>query len=115
MRREEKEAVGKGDAAEQSPDGSYDSRRQKNNAAVRRSREKSKKHLHEVLEVIDRLTADNAKLELNAEILRKEAKLIRAMYSAHIRTGHGLILSESDLICPDDHTAAAAFKNTAKQ
>lgn len=94
---------------------SYEDRRLKNNAAVKRSREKAKKHLDEVFHVIDRLTADNAKLEQNAETLRKEAKLIRAMYSAHIRMGHGLILAEHDLICPDDSAAVAALSRIKKE
>lgn len=88
----------------------YDKQREKNNEAVRRSREKAKKHLLEVQNMIAELTEQNQKLEQNADRLRKEATLIRAMYSAHIRTGHGLILSDQDLICPDDLTAAHALK-----
>ena len=84
-------------------------RRQRNNAAVRKSREKAKKHMIELETTIESMTIDNAKLERDAETLRKEVKVIRALYSAHIRTGHGLSLAEQDLVCPDDDVAVAAL------
>lgn len=91
-----------------------ESQRQRNNVAVRKSRENAKRKSSEILLKIEQFTKENAELELGVEILGKEAKLIRAMYAAHINVGHGLILAEGDLISPEDRIAVAAVKDMNK-
>ena len=86
-----------------------EARREKNRAAVRRSREKSRQQAMEVQSRIEQMTSENEQLERDAELLRKEVIVIRALYSAHLRSGHGLVLEDHELVSPLDATAAAAL------
>lgn len=86
-----------------------ESRRQRNNDAVRRHRGREKKQMQEREALMERLRTENAKLEHDVDRLRKESIVIRALYCRHILTAHGLVLPDDQVICPTDTMAIAAL------
>lgn len=95
------------DAARSEED--YETQRLKNNEAVRKSREKQKKHLSDTLDLISRMEESNSKLEVNVDHLKKELILIRLMYSAHVKKAHGWTLHDDQMICDQDEKARQAL------
>lgn len=80
----------------------YKEKRDRNNDAVKKSREKSKAKLTNKLEDINKLTADNTRLNREVDILSKEVRLIRSMYTSHLRQAHNYVLPEDELITQED-------------
>lgn len=87
----------------------YKLRRQKNNEAVKKSRQKARQKLHDTMDTISNFEALNTKLEDKIDLLSKEVKFLRSMYSSHIMK-HGLILREGEIICSADEQSKRALQ-----
>lgn len=92
-----------------SGDESYVRRRQRNNAAVRRSREKARQRQRDSQRRLAELTAENNRLQLKASVLIKELSLLRGLFpdqaAAAGPPANQQLLSEVDNML---HAAAAA-------
>lgn len=64
-------------------DGSYQARRERNNIAVRKSREKSRAKAKETMAQVDRLRKENEMLEQKVTILSKELSVLKDLFLAH--------------------------------
>merc|ERR1712156_487642 len=64
-------------------DKEYEIRRQKNNDAVRKSREKARAKAQTVSKRIDFLKSENEKLEEKKNLLRKELSMLKQMFLAY--------------------------------
>ena len=63
----------------------YIKRRNRNNIAVKKSREKSKQKGEMTLENIERLKEENVKLEERVEVLSKELSVLKKVFMDHAR------------------------------
>lgn len=61
----------------------YKKRRERNNVAVRKSRDKSRQKAQETMDRVDELKKDNAHLEQKVTILSKELSLLKDLFLAH--------------------------------
>ena len=61
----------------------YEIRRQRNNDAVRKSREKARERAREVQNRIKALRTENEKLEENKKLLSKELSILKEMFLAY--------------------------------
>jgi len=61
---------------------SYQRRRQRNNAAVKRSRDKARQRQRDSQRHLAELTAENRRLQLKADVLLKELSLLRGLFPA---------------------------------
>merc|ERR1712004_362000 len=68
-------------------DKEYEIRRQKNNDAVRKSREKAREKAQTVSKRIDFLKSENEKLEEKKKLLRKELSMLKEMFLAYNHNG----------------------------
>ncbi|OWF38007.1 CCAAT/enhancer-binding protein gamma-like [Mizuhopecten yessoensis] len=61
----------------------YTKRRERNNIAVRKSREKSRAKAKETSEQVNRLRSENEMLEQKVQILSKELSVLKDLFLAH--------------------------------
>lgn len=61
----------------------YLKRRERNNIAVKKSRERSRQKAKETIEQVNRLRAENEMLEQKVEILSKELSVLKDLFLAH--------------------------------
>lgn len=64
----------------------YLKRRERNNIAVKKSREKSRQKAKETMEQVDKLRKENATLEQKVTILSKELGVLKDLFLAHAGT-----------------------------
>merc|ERR1711963_568334 len=64
-------------------DREYQLKRQRNNEAVKRSREKARQKNQEIHENIQKLRSDNRNLEFKRETLKKELELYKELFRKH--------------------------------
>lgn len=64
----------------------YTKRRERNNIAVRKSREKSRAKAKETSEQVNRLRSENEMLEQKVQILSKELSVLKDLFLAHAGT-----------------------------
>jgi len=81
-------------------DDSYLRRRQRNNAAVKRSRDKARQRQRESQRYLAELTAENRRLQMKADVLLKELSLLRGLFPAVGVASEGprLLLQDVDAI-----------------
>jgi len=80
---------------------SYRNRRQRNNAAVKRSRDKARQRQKESQRRLAELTAENRRLQMKADVLLKELSLLRGLFPAVDSSGGVVtqqLLSDVDII-----------------
>lgn len=75
----------------------YRRRRERNNLAVKKSRNKSKIKTIQTLERVNQLKAENDELVQKIEILSKELRLLKDLFMAHASNAHGTEITEVDL------------------
>ncbi|XP_038066324.1 CCAAT/enhancer-binding protein gamma-like isoform X2 [Patiria miniata] len=63
----------------------YKTRRQRNNVAVRKSRDRSRKKAEETQERVQQLKEENQQLESKVMLLSKELSLLKDLFLAHAR------------------------------
>lgn len=61
----------------------YQARRERNNIAVRKSREKSRAKAKETLQQVNKLRSENEMLELKVQLLTKELSVLKDLFLAH--------------------------------
>lgn len=61
----------------------YAARRERNNIAVRKSREKSRAKAKETMQQVERLRKENQELETKVTILSKELSVLKDLFLAH--------------------------------
>ena len=61
----------------------YVRRRERNNIAVRKSRERSRQKAKETMEQMNRLRSENTRLEQKVQILSKELSVLKDLFLAH--------------------------------
>ncbi|KAL3860404.1 hypothetical protein ACJMK2_010529 [Sinanodonta woodiana] len=86
----------------------YKKRRERNNLAVKKSREKSRQKARETVEQVHRLRAENEMLEQKVQILSKELSVLKDLFLAHAGT-----VAEGDCqVAPsvNDHQYSASLK-----
>jgi len=80
---------------------SYRNRRQRNNAAVKRSRDKARQRQKESQRRLAELTAENRRLQMKADVLLKELSLLRGLFPAVDNSSGAVtqqLLSDVDII-----------------
>lgn len=87
-------------------DDSYLRRRQRNNAAVRRSREKARQKQRDSAKRLAELTADNNRLRLKYNVLFKELNLLRGLFPDQTSATGSAV--NQHLLAEVDHVLSAA-------
>lgn len=91
----------------------YVKRRERNNIAVKKSREKSRQKAKETMQQVNALRAENEQLEQKVQILSKELSVLKDLFLAHAGTvttgdrGNGDVISLS----PSDHQYSVNIKD----
>merc|ERR1711963_176191 len=67
-------------------DSDYEIRRQRNNDAVRKSREKARERSRQIAERIKDMKAENESLEEKKKLLKKELEMLKDMFLAYSST-----------------------------
>jgi len=75
----------------------YKRRRERNNEAVKKSRQKSKQKTKAMMDRVDKLRNENDDLEENIKILQKELGILKDLFMAHAGEAHGVRLNETEL------------------
>jgi len=65
----------------------YVRRRERNNQAVKKSRQKSKQKTKAMMDRVDKLRSENEELEENIKILSKELGILKDLFVAHAGEG----------------------------
>jgi len=79
-----------------SGDEGYLRRRQRNNAAVKRSRDKARQRQKDSQRYLAELTAENRRLQLKADVLLKELSLLRGLFPSVGTTAPRMLLEDVD-------------------
>ncbi|XP_075231221.1 inverted repeat binding protein 18 kDa isoform X2 [Lycorma delicatula] len=88
---------GGGDQADSGAEDDYRKRRDRNNAAVKRSRVKSRLRTQETLDRVHKLKTENDQLEEKIKLLSKELGFLKDLFLAHAGSAHGITLEDVDL------------------
>jgi len=75
----------------------YKKRRERNNLAVKKSRNKSKVRTQQTLDRVNQLKQENEMLETKIKILTKELNFLKDLFLAHAGTAHNGQLPEVDM------------------
>ena len=75
----------------------YKKRRERNNLAVKKSRNKSKIRTQQTLDRVNQLKQENEMLETKIKILTKELNFLKDLFLAHAGTAHNGQLPEIDM------------------
>lgn len=75
----------------------YKKRRERNNLAVKKSRNKSKIRTQQTLERVNQLKNENEMLETKIKILTKELNFLKDLFLAHAGTAHNGQLPDIDM------------------
>ena len=88
----------KPDGGQSNPqDSEYQSKRARNNEAVKRSREKARNKAKETTERVNKLKQENERLEERIKLLSKELTFLKDIFLAHAGSSHGLSLDDLDI------------------
>lgn len=75
----------------------YRKRRERNNQAVKKSRNKSKIRTMQTLARVNELKKENEDLNQKIQILSKELTLLKELFRAHVTGSHGSEINEDNL------------------
>lgn len=75
----------------------YRKRRERNNQAVKKSRNKSKIKTMQTLARVNELKKENEDLNQKIQILSKELTLLKELFRAHVTGAHGSDINEENL------------------
>jgi len=78
-------------------DNDYLAKRSRNNAAVRRSREKARMKSKETNDRVSNLKQENEMLEERIKLLTKELTFLKDMFLAHADSKHGMSVDDLEL------------------
>merc|ERR1711863_154386 len=80
----------------------YVEKRNKNNDAVKKSREKARKHMKETEKRVEILKQDNNKMEERIKLLSKELVFLKNLFLAHESSAHGPQLDDVKFMLEED-------------
>merc|ERR1712241_265451 len=75
----------------------YKEKRNKNNDAVKKSREKTREKAKETMERVSQLKQENEMLEERIKLLSKELTFLKDIFLAHAGSSHGITLDSMEL------------------
>jgi CCAAT/enhancer binding protein (C/EBP) gamma len=78
-------------------DSNYKDKRNKNNDAVKKSREKTRVKAKETMERVNQLKQENEMLEERIKLLSKELTFLKDIFLAHAGSSHGMTLESMEL------------------
>ncbi|XP_013788771.1 CCAAT/enhancer-binding protein gamma-like [Limulus polyphemus] len=90
----------------------YRRRRERNNLAVKKSRNKSKIQTQQTLDRVQKLKAENEMLEVKIKILSKELSFLKDLFLAHAGNAHGGNLAAVNFKTLSDETEAGTKSPT---
>lgn len=85
----------KGESSSSATD--YQTKRARNNEAVKRSREKSRQKASATTDRVTELKKENEALEEKIKLLSKELSFLKDIFMAHAGSKHGLCLDDLDI------------------
>merc|ERR1712047_74463 len=75
----------------------YTEKRQKNNDAVKKSREKTRQKAKETMEKVTQLKHENEMLEERIKLLAKELTFLKVIFMAHAGSAHGITVDDMEI------------------
>jgi len=75
----------------------YTEKRAKNNDAVKKSREKTRKKAKETMEKVAQLKQENEVLEERIKLLAKELTFLKDIFMAHAGSKHGIQVDDMEI------------------
>jgi len=78
-------------------DSHYTEKRQKNNDAVKKSREKTRQKSKETMEKVTQLKQENEMLEERIKLLAKELNFLKDIFIAHSGSAHGIDVEDLEI------------------
>jgi len=75
----------------------YTEKRQKNNDAVKKSREKTRQKAKETMEKVTQLKQENEMLEERIKLLAKELTFLKDIFMAHAGSAHGITVDDMEI------------------
>jgi len=75
----------------------YSEKRQKNNDAVKKSREKTRQKSKETMEKVSQLKQENEMLEERIKLLAKELSFLKDIFMAHAGSSHGITVDDMEI------------------
>merc|ERR1712025_1497394 len=75
----------------------YTEKRQKNNDAVKKSREKTRQKAKETMEKVTQLKQENEMLEERIKLLAKELTFLKDIFMAHAGSSHGITVDDMEI------------------
>ena len=94
-------------SADDAKDSSYLKKRERNNIAVKKSREKSRLKQKDTLERVNRLRLENEDLEMKVKLLSKELSVLRDLFLEHAGINTGSVQNDSEEESPPVNALAA--------
>ncbi|RZF40654.1 hypothetical protein LSTR_LSTR009449 [Laodelphax striatellus] len=90
----------------------YRQKRDRNNAAVKRSRVKSRMRTQETMDRVNRLKTENDQLEEKIKLLSKELGFLKDLFLAHAGSSHNVDLKDIDLEALLNDESIPSFQNS---
>lgn len=78
-------------------DNHYCEKRQKNNDAVKKSREKTRQKTKETMDKVSQLKQENEMLEERIKLLAKELTFLKDIFMAHAGSAHGITVDDMEI------------------
>jgi len=75
----------------------YTEKRQKNNDAVKKSREKTRQKAKETMDKVSQLKQENEMLEERIKLLAKELTFLKDIFMAHAGSAHGITVDDMEI------------------
>lgn len=75
----------------------YSEKRQKNNDAVKKSREKTRQKSKETMDKVCQLKQENEMLEERIKLLAKELSFLKDIFLAHAGSAHGIVMEDLEM------------------
>lgn len=89
----------------------YKKRRERNNLAVKKSRNKSKEKMMQTLERVNKLRAENEMLEAKVQLLTKELSFLKDLFLAHAGSSQAHTFRDLDLSMFDEDNEDSTASN----
>lgn len=90
----------------------YTEKRQKNNDAVKKSREKTRQKAKETMDKVTQLKQENEMLEERIKLLAKELTFLKDIFLAHAGSTHGITVDDMEIkgLLEEDEEAMSGLR-----
>jgi CCAAT/enhancer binding protein (C/EBP) gamma len=94
-------------------DPTYCEKRNKNNEAVKKSREKTRMKAKDTMEKVSELKQENEMLEERIKLLSKELTFLKDIFMAHAGSAHGITVDDMEIksLLEEDEVGKNLLKN----